>query len=239
MRHALRWHRKQDISSFKFKWHTYEKLINFPFLNLSKVKKFNHAWYNCKSLIDFPLLDTSNGTSFISAWQNCGSLVEFPKLDLSNGMHFNYAWRNCHNLVKFPKLNVSNGVDFSDSWTNCKSLVEFPQLNITKSISFHSAWYKCTKLEHFPPNMFDNLSTNITTNCFLDTWAGCKLSIESVENILSSINKIDMRLISYLNRRPITLDMGIIYIPLPNNILDLVGSLKSKGWVVFINEKKI
>lgn len=145
----------------------------------------------------------------------------------------NDRWQLQKDIKQFPYINTKYKTSFNYTWYRCESLEEFPRLNVCNGTNFEYAWYKCKNLEYFPPNMFDNLSNKLHVNCFIGTWADCGLNLKSIENILTSINKLEIYYTPYL--RPITLDTKMTHIPLPNNILDLIQSLTNKGWVITIN----
>lgn len=55
--------------------------------------KVKIAWCkNYNRLTNFPLLNLSNSIDFHSTWAGCENLVEFPLLNLSNGEDFRFAW---------------------------------------------------------------------------------------------------------------------------------------------------
>lgn len=220
------------MNTFTSTWYGFGALTDFPLINTSKITKFKYAWANCISLTEFPFLDSSNCEDFSYAWYNCKSIRNLPLLNLSNGVDFNCTWHSCENLLHFPLLDLSSGTKFAYSWAFCQSLLSFPNLNLSHGNTFCAAWSNCYNLMDFPPNMFDNVARPLLNNCFTDSWAECNLSLESIENILVSINKIEI-----FNREPqtITLSTKIPNVKLTNKTLKAIRFLKFKNWEININ----
>ena len=176
-----------DTSSgtiFAQAWRDCSGLTSFPMLDVSSGTNFYGAWRGCTGLTSFPLLDVSKGTNFRDAWYRCSGLTSFPALDVSSGTTFYDAWRGCTGLTSFPLLDVSSGTDFYAAWQGCSGLTSFPELDTSSGTNFRGAWSGCSGLTSFPANFFDNcLATNFT-NAFHNT----KLSQESIDGILVSIN---------------------------------------------------
>lgn len=224
-------------TNFTSKWAGRRQIMsNFPLLNLSKVIDFNKAWYSCTSVVEFPLLDLSNGINFNHAWRNCVSLNEFPLMNLSNGIYFDHTWHNCSSFTEFPLLNLSNGISFVGAWEHCSYLFEFPQLNLSNGCDFSDAWHSCYDLTYFPPNMFDNLPKVIADECFYNTWKGCSLNSQSIENILVSIDKRQI-----INKKENTITIGAE--PISNywteKTTNAIKSLQNKNWTIIISDEKL
>lgn len=143
--------------------------------------------------------------------------------------NFDYVWTNCIKLTNFPLINTYKGKSFKGSWAGCKNLQSFPKLNLSNGRSFNFCWSRCENLQHFPPNMFDNLIGTMKQFCFINAWKKCDLSIISVENILTSIDRADICPYNYNE----TIDVHTKY----NKILTLktlnaIRSLENKHWTV-------
>ena len=121
-------------------------------------------------------------------------------------------------------VNTTGVTDLSGAWSGCTSIVEFPLLEFDDCLNFEGAWEGCTSLTTFPANAFDNcLATN-----FSNTWLGCALSQQSVDNILVSIDTAGQ-----LNG---TLGInGGTSSPPSSTGLAAKASLISKGWTVTTN----
>jgi len=121
------------------------------------------AWNGANNMTSFvcPFDVTSSVTSFISTWQDCTSLTSFPVIDTSSGTSFYNAWR---------------GTFFTD----------FPSLDFSSGTNFNRAWFQ-SRVVDFPPNMFDTTGT-LVNSAFTFAWIGGRLSAQSIENILVSLD---------------------------------------------------
>jgi len=154
------------------------------------------AWRSCSSLTSFPGIDLSGATDLRLAWNGCSSMTTFSPTDMSNCTLFganttngNYAygaWRSCTSLTSFPAADMSSGIDYGWAWNNCSSMTSFGSciFNTTSTSTFIYAWYNCSSLTTFPPNMFDNVIATVFNGAF----TGCALTVQSVENILVSLD---------------------------------------------------
>ena len=122
------------------------------------------AWRGASNMTTFacPFDVTSSVTSFISTWQDCTSLTSFPVIDTSSGTNFYNAWR---------------GTFFTD----------FPSLDFSSGTNFNRAWNLQSRVVDFPPNMFDTTGT-LVSSAFTFAWIGGRLSAQSIENILVSLD---------------------------------------------------
>lgn len=219
-------------------WNGHCFIPRLPFFNTSAVTNFDYTWAKLINLLLFPKLNISSGTSFSHTWEYCESLTNFPILDTSNGKHFNHCWFNCKSLIEFPILDLSKGTHFNYAWYKCESLIEFPSIQLPQNTSCFGAWGSCTNLEYFPPNVFDNM-VEMENKCFVNSWSECKLSTESVENILVSINKAKIntkKLGPHIERIDIGVDNSF---KLNKSITKSVRSLINKGFVTSINDRFI
>lgn len=188
-------------------------ITNVPYINTKKIKRFSQCWLQCGKITTFPIIDTSSGILFDRAWKKLYSLTEFPILDLSNGKSFVQSWDSCFQLRSFPKLNISNGKTFDRAWSDCLNL------------------------QQFPPNMFDNLPKYTNQGGFYNTWRNCKLTTESIENILVSID------VSRTQPSLIQLDqvayrmIGMsteLHTRISNKTHEAIKSLQNKKWIIDI-----
>jgi hypothetical protein len=156
-------------TSFQNTWAQCNNLKSFPFVNSSTVSNFFDAWFACSQLTSFPLIDTSSANTFARAWRQCSSLRSFPLLNSSNVTSFSYSWEQCA-FTSFPPLDLSSAKGV---------------LGVNLQQGFFAAWSNCGFLTNFPANMFDSL---VNCNDFSNAFQNCALSVQSIENILVSID---------------------------------------------------
>ena len=176
-----------NTTNLKQCWMDCSSLTDFPLIDTSNVVNFDSAWADCISLSSFPLIDTSNGTNFRSAWSACTGLTVFPVLDTSSGTSFISSWNEC-TFSTFPVLDVSSGTDFSNAWKSNQNLNNFPILDFSSATNFSSAWDGTFGLTTFPANQFDITGT-LTSNAFSNAWRGGSLNAQSIENVLTSLDR--------------------------------------------------
>ena len=153
----------------------------------SAVTNFNSAWRDCGSLASFPLIDTSSGTSFVSTWRNCSDLTTFPQIDTSSATTFQNTWMGCNFLNSFPTIDTSNAANITGTWRGCARIVTFPSLDFSSGENFERAWQNCTRMTTYPANQFDTTGT-LNSIAFRNAWLNCKLTAQSIENILTSLD---------------------------------------------------
>ena len=124
----------------------------------------SNAWHGALNMTSFSGdIDTSNVTTFSQTWDRCSSLASLGIIDTSSGLNFYRCWGNCDSLTSFPALDFSSATGFSDAWRNAG-------------------------LVNFPANMFDTTGTFSSGAAFLKTFQGCDLNVQSIENILVSLD---------------------------------------------------
>ena len=176
-----------NATTIKQVWMNCSSLATFPLIDTSNVSNFEGTWSGCNSLTSFPLIDTSNGTNFRSAWSHCSGLTVFPVLDTSSGTNFISSWSDC-TFSTFPVLDVSSGTDFGSAWKLNPNLNNFPTLDFSSATNFNNAWRSTFGLTTFPPNQFDITGT-LTSNAFQDAWRGGSLNAQSIENVVTSLDR--------------------------------------------------
>jgi hypothetical protein len=122
-----------------------------------------------EALDDFPA--TSLITQYVRAFQSCSSLTSFPLINTAAGTNFSEAWFGCSSLTAFPALDFDAAVGLASDASNTFT-------------GFLTTWFDCFALADFPANLFD--STTCTR--YLNAFANCALTAQSIENILVSIN---------------------------------------------------
>ena len=153
----------------------------------SAVIIFNSAWRDCSSLTSFPLIDTSSGTDFVSTWRNCSGLTTFPQIDTSSANTFQNTWMGCNFLNSFPTIDTSNAANITGTWRGCARIITFPSLDFSSGANFERAWNGCTRMTTYPANQFDTTGT-LNSIAFRNAWLNCKLTAQSIENILTSLD---------------------------------------------------
>lgn len=250
-------------TSFDSAWGS-NSLVKFSPTDISNCTNFSFAWSNCTSLNDFAPIQAPLGSNFSSAWKSCSALTSFPAgaklgteatnvnfssaffgcasleslpagLDLSQGNRFYLAFYGCTALTTVGNGvllgTASSGVDFTQAFLNCVNLVTLPaNLNLSKGDDFQSAFENCSSLVTFPSGAFDNMGTPLDY-CFTNAWASTSaLSATSVENILVSINTSGQ---SAPSTGP---EITIKYNTATGTpAYSTLASLKSKGWVIKVN----
>jgi hypothetical protein len=193
------WHDCQKLRSFPkikirdcirldYTWRNCFQLTEFPALDIpSTCSALNNTWENCQNLTSFPLINTSNVEIMDSTWTGCYRLTSFPALDTSNVTSMRYTWRGCNNLNTFEFIDTSNCRFFGATWLDLAKITSFPALDMSAGRYFASTWSSCLSLVDFPPNMFDDC-TNMQRGWY-NAWFQCALSVQSVENIMVSLDK--------------------------------------------------
>lgn len=183
--------------------------------------------YGARPLHDFDNISLHTIDHF---WRGSLWHTSFPAIDFPQTRSMNHTFYNMKALTEFPTIGVGNVLSFVQCWRQCSSLVTFPELDLASGVNFSGAWRRCTKLEHFPPNRFDNMGKP-NNGCFLNTWLGCRsLTVESVNNILKSIDASGQNAPSV--KPHITIDYDETT-GTPD--ATSVANLTSRGWQVTIN----
>lgn len=151
---------------------------------------------------------------------------------------FTKYWIRTYSLTSFPTINAANIETFHFAWAHCSSLISFPKLNFKEGKCFYSAWAECRSLTYFPPNIFDNLFGEMGRACFFNAWKNCDLNSESIENILTSINRAKITPCQEKNSEIIGLNTHS-NIRLTENTLQSIKSLKAKNWTISINNEPV
>jgi len=153
----------------------------------SAVTDLRNTWQLCNSLTTFPLIDTSSTTNFGSAWAYCDELTSFPVLDTSNGTNFALAWRECRKIAAFPALDFSSATNVAQAWRTLPLITEFPSCNFSNVTNFQRSWDNGFQLANYPANQFDTTGT-LVSNAFNAAFSNCRLTAQSIENILTSLD---------------------------------------------------
>ena len=127
------------------------------------------------------------GTDLGGAWYGASNMTSFVcAFDVTSGVtNFSSTWRDCGGLTSFPLINTSSGTSFGGAWRST-SFTDFPELDFSSAITFNRAWI-FSRIENFPPNMFDTTGT-LSNDAFTFSWLGARLSAQSIENILVSLD---------------------------------------------------
>ena len=98
-------------------------------------------------------------------------------------------WLREHtSLTSFgSSFDVSHVTNFQAVWRGCSGLTSFPALDFSSGTSFIASWQDCTSLTTFPANLFDNTGS-LNQSAFSTAFTNCALSVQSIENILTSLD---------------------------------------------------
>ena len=134
-------------------------------VNIKGLTNLGSAWYNCSGMSSFPLIDSSDVIGFFAAWFGCSGLVSFPNINTASATTFNAAWRNCTSLTTFPLLDSSSVSDFNGAWRGCSSLSDFPSLNYSLGTDFNQSWVGCGLTEDSVDLILSDLNRYDVSNC--------------------------------------------------------------------------
>ena len=168
-------------------WQACSSLTSFPLIDTSSANNLGNAWRRCSSLTSFPLIDTSSANYLSRTWERCSSLTSFPLIDTSSAIDFRATWKTCTSLTSFPLIDTSSVTNFRDTWKECSSLTSFPALDFSSAREFPNCWEDCSSLITFPANMFDSTGS-LYGHAFTSAWKDCALNVQSIENILVSLD---------------------------------------------------
>ena len=88
-------------------------------------------------------------------------------------------------MASFPALNFSNGTGFDSSWRS-NAFTSFPSVDFSSATTFRDAWIY-SNLTTYPANQFDTTGT-LASNAFQGAWFSNKLTAQSIENIITSLD---------------------------------------------------
>lgn len=178
----------RDCTTLEGAWRYCTLLADFPELDIpSTCTSLKDTWSNCESLTSFPLINTSNVEVMDYTWAHCSGLTSFPTLDTSNVKRMQGTWRGCKNLLTVEFIDTSNCDFFGITWIGLEKITSFPALDMSAGKYFASTWSGCLSLRDFPPNMFDDCKD--MSRGWYFAWFQCALSVQSVENIMVSLDK--------------------------------------------------
>jgi hypothetical protein len=232
-------------TSFDSAWQGTSSLTTFPAgstLGTGATNvNFFEAWY-LSGLNSFGALDLSTGNNFTSAWKSCSSLTSFPadaKLGTeANNVNFTSAWRSS-GITSFS-TPLPTATNASLAWLDCTSLITF-NAPLPLATNVNGTWYNCSSLTDFSADVFANWNpSSLASGIFNDTWDGCNLTAQSVENILVSIDASGhYATTNKVSGGPALADAGIDIDyngdPLTAATTAAIDSLSGKGWQVYIN----
>lgn len=141
------------------------KLIEFPFINTSKVTNLSGAFENIYEVSIFPKIDTSNVTDFSFAWYQCKNMVNFPSIDTSSGLDFQHCWAYS-NIKNFPKLDTSNATNLYGAFRSNFIVEAMPLIDTSKATNMGKMFRACTNLKCI--GGLDTTSNTNTSSMFID-----------------------------------------------------------------------
>jgi hypothetical protein len=248
-----------------FAWRNCSNMTSFAALDLSHCPSFTNTWQSCSSLTSFPadakLGTEANNVNFESAWQDSGltsfstplptatrlfrtwqntALTSFSS-DISSATNAFAAWRICTSLTSFNAA-LPLVTDLRFGFDGCSSLPSF-DVSIPVAITMDSTWLNCSSLTDFSADVFSNWNPSIiSSGVFNNTWDGCPLTAQSVENILVSIDASGKYATSTglsggsaLADAGIDIDYNVATGSLSVATTAAIDSLSGKGWQVYIN----
>jgi len=228
----------------KYAFYNCTQLSDFRTTDIKNGTDFTGCWQLCSALTSFPagakLGTEANNVDFSSAWRSSG-LTSFPLIDTSRVTNMSLAWYDA-NLESFPLIDSSNVTVLNYAWYN-NNLTSFPSINVSSSTTFYGTWLDNNLLTDFPP-IFSNWNPTIITNAmFSRSWEGCtSLTADSVGNILQSIDASNQHGTvdgtstgNPLGDSGIDIDYNVATGSLSAATNAAVTSLKSKGWVIVVN----
>ena len=168
---------------------------------LPGVSALTNAFNDGRGIVDLGSILTPNCTNFVGAYRDQHIKTTIAVIDVYAGTVFNGCWISNRLIESFPALAFGpDAFDFTDTWNSCR------------------------ELKHFPPKMFDI----VVSNKFSGAFDHCKLTDESVDNILISID-----VAGQING---TLDIGGATNEPPSAAgWAAYDSLVAKGWTVTVN----
>ena len=170
-------------------------------------------------------LDVAAGAQIVTSLGPPSAGYKLP----SNSQYFNSKFQKIVDttwsfITDFDFSNVEN---LSYAFNECNTMVSFPFVSLPKVNVFIATWYKCGQLVDFPANMFD-ASPTFASNTFYKAFTLCRLSTQSAENILVSIDTN--------NQSDNMLDMAGSYNPSKSTWTAAANTaydnLIAKGWTI-------
>ena len=203
--------------------------VALPYSFFNSFTNFNSAFADCHSLKSIPLFNTSNATNLGALFDGCYSLTEVPLLDTSSCQAMAYMFRECFNLKSIPLFDTSNCTNFSAFARLCVTVESFPSLDFSSATSCGYMCHAMTMLKHFPANMFDTCTMG--ANFLHFGFVGCDLTVQSVENILLSVDTNG----ATGNTLAIQSGSNAAYSTWSQAAKDALTSLQGKSWTVTYN----
>ena len=182
---------------FRGAWQSCSGLLSFPLIDFSSATSLLNTWNGDANLnnigavagatTSFPQINTSKVTNMEGAWGGCRAFTKFAEIDTALTTNFYTTWINCSGLESFPVLDTSSGVEFGAAWQSCAEIKAFPSLDFSSGENFGGSWNSMSSLTDFPANMFDTTGT-LRSTAFRSAWYNCRLTVQSIENILVSLD---------------------------------------------------
>ena len=151
----------------------------------SSVTSFQNMFNGCTVLSQIDSFDTSSGTNLSSLFYGTRGGF-YPALNTSSATGVGGMYRETFAVTELPAIDTSNATGFSGTWRVC-IIVTFPSFyDFSSAQTFNEAW-RSANIYNFPANMFDNTGTLVTA-AFANAFNGCRLTAQSIENILTSLD---------------------------------------------------
>ena len=115
-------------------------------------------------------------------------LTTLPLLDLSSVTTGRYCLAGCSGITSLPAFNFNSAFNLQGFASNLTSLTSLPAFTFTNAlVRIDQGFGGCSSLADVPANLFDNCSSLIS-NGLSNTFSDCALTVQSIENILVSLN---------------------------------------------------
>tara|TARA_R100000329_G_scaffold46321_1_gene43421 strand:+ start:1122 stop:2174 length:1053 start_codon:yes stop_codon:yes gene_type:complete len=149
------------------------------------VTNFQNMFAACTVLAHIDLFDTSSGTNLAALFRNIRGGF-FPAINTSSATNIGSMYRETFTVVELPSIDTSNVSGYSATWRTC-NIKSFPSFyDFSSGTNFGEAW-RGSSIFNFPANMFDSTGT-LPTNAFNNAFNGAKLTAQSIENVLTSLD---------------------------------------------------
>jgi len=150
----------------------------------SNVTSAANLFRGCSLIGNFDVFDTSNMTNVGGFFFNA-RLGFYPQLDFSSATVFSNIFREVYGVSALPYTDTSSCVNFSNAWRLCV-ISTFPSFyDFSSGTTFGEGW-RSAGIYNFPANMFDSTGT-LNSYAFNNAFNGCRLTSQSIENILTSL----------------------------------------------------
>jgi len=171
---------------FDFAWQLRSDIVSFPNLDYSGATNLSNTWEDCVNLQSLTLTNIGNVTNVRNALNGCSSLTSNPLYPIPAGVNsLRGILYGCSNITTFQNdLVTSNITDLYEAFAYTGITAIPSAWDFSSIINMSSAFANSPNLTAIPPNMFDDCPAHE----FSYTFAGCALTVQSIENLLVSLD---------------------------------------------------